>query len=69
MKNVLPVEDSLQTKANDPITKKPEVKKKIYSINDNVKQQPVLKVESDGDSARQERLRKVKEKQVGVELD
>ena len=68
MNNLLPVEDGLQTEANDPITRKPEVKKKIYSIiNDNVKLQPVLKVESDGDSARQERLRKVKEKQVRVE--
>ena len=55
------------SEANDSLSK-PEVKKKIYSLNDNVKPQPDYKVGSDGgdpaDFAKQERLRKVREKQV-----
>ena len=54
------------------LTAKPklEAKKKVYSIEANVTLQPDLKVESEAavgdpaDMARQERLRKQKEKQV-----
>ena len=70
----MPSED-VKTKvseANDSLSK-PELKKKIYSINDNVKPQPDNMVGSGGgdpaDSAKQERLRIANEKQVGGPRD
>ena len=65
------VEAGNASKTNDSVlTAKPklEAKKKVYSIEANVSLQPDLKVESEApdpaDTARQERLRKQKEKQV-----
>ena len=61
-----PSED-VKSKASDSL------KRKIYSINANVKPQPEQKVGSGGgdpeDSAKQERLRRAKKKQVGGPVD
>ena len=67
------VEAGNASKTNDSVlTAKPklEAKKKVYTIEANVSLQPDLKVEIEApvgdpaDTARQERLRKQKEKQV-----
>ena len=64
-----PSED-VKTKTSDSLLSKPEVKKKIYSINDKVKTQSDLnanvgsEVGDPVDSAKQERLKKANEQKV-----